>query len=455
MEATVSLLFFHICIFILSFSDNVFNIKGESAIVGLKCLIISLSFISIWTIFTFLFKDTSYKKDTINTGHYENIHEFIFEMNPNGIIVFNDSKVIMANSVGKRMMREKVTLKDEQKYHVETGLGSLMKTALKSEHSFHVSNYRISNEENEYFFDIDVLSGYYYHEKIGALIIKENENSGICDDSRKNVNSNIKNRNLEKASIDILDKISHEIRTPLNNLQGVLHNSKDIINTIEDEEIKNGLSRDFEIYDRNLKRIQKLTDSFIRLVGIKYNDKLYFQSCDLINIIRSLSEASMEYAIRRDKRIDFFSSIDCRFGAVDVDKFEKMILSLISNAVKFSDFKSIIYIRVQEKEEKLIIEISSSGKMIEESQKKEIFQLFNQGEKLLTRSTEGLGLGLYFVKEYIEMHNGNVEVRSNYNGYTVFTVYLPINNHEGISQIDAAIEKEICRQKVDIEFSDI
>ena len=155
-------------------------------------------------------------------------------MNPNGIIVFNDSSHYGIRR--EKMMREKVTLKDEQKYHVETGLGSLMKKDLKKENSFNVSNYRISNEENEYFFDIDVLSGYYYHEKIGALIIKESENSCICDDSGKNVNSNIKNRNLEKASIDILDKISHEIRTPLNNLQGVLYNSKDIINTIEDEE---------------------------------------------------------------------------------------------------------------------------------------------------------------------------------------------------------------------------
>ncbi|MPN49337.1 Sensor histidine kinase RcsC [bioreactor metagenome] len=88
-----------------------------------------------------------------------------------------------------------------------------------------------------------------------------------------------------------------------------------------------------------------------------------------------------------------------------------------------------------------------------------IFERFKQGEELLTRRSEGSGIGLSLVKYLVEMHNGQVYVESKYKMGSEFFVDLPINKTIQ-SEFTSSMNKE-CKlnnnvvEKINIEFSDI
>ncbi len=385
----------------------------------------------------------------------EAIYRQFFELTSDGVIIFTPNQIISMNTAAKQMMKKTgLSCKAEFSIHHNIFLKELLDRIFESVEPFSILNYKIiSKEEDEYYFNIKGFTGYSGREKIGVAVFKEtahqNHNQELIIEYTESLNS-------EKTKFEILNKISHELRTPINILQGIMYNSISTVEEIEDKHIREKLMRDISIYDRNIRRMQKLSNSFIGLMEMSTSVRsLYFQNCDIVNITKVLAEASEEYAVKKKRKIEFITEAENLFCAVDVDKFEKMILNLLSNAIKFSKENSKILIKVKEKDGELKIDVCSKGKIIEEKQKENIFKLFKQGEHLLTRSNEGLGLGLRFVKQYAEMHGGRVEFKSTMNGDTIFSIIMPICTYDNIQQIDSFIEAEICKQKVKVEFSDI
>ncbi len=383
----------------------------------------------------------------------EHIYRQYFDTISDGIIAFSPDKVILMNANGKQVIEDNMLLSDDAcSIQNNKNFKELMNMVFESTESLDISSYKIVNsKKEEHYYHVKTFTDYYENKRIGFVILKEIEHP----DNTQIITEYTESMNLDNTKFEILNKISHELRTPINILQGVLYNSINTVEEIQDGIIKEKLMRDISIYDRNIRRILKLSNSFIGLMEMSTSvNSLYFQNCDIINIIKSLSEASKEYAIKKSRKIEFISEAEELFCAVDVDKFEKMVLNLLSNAIKFSTVNSKIRIKVVEKDRELKIDVCSTGEIIEEEQLENIFKLFNQGEHLLTRSNEGLGLGLRFVKQYAEMHGGKVEVKT-LDRETKFSVRIPIRIYDNLQQVDSAIEAEICKQKVMVEFSDI
>jgi signal transduction histidine kinase len=385
----------------------------------------------------------------------EAIYRQFFNQTSDPIIVFTSHKIISMNAAANYMMEEiSLSLKKEECSILHSkSFKELMNRIYESSEPVDLSYKKVDGEEEKYYYNIKGFTGYSGRKKIGFAVFMKDVHQ---KHSQELISEYTESLNSEKTNFEILNKISHELRTPINILQGTLYNSINTVEHIEDKCIREKLMQDISIYDRNIRRMLKLSNSFISLMEISTSGKsLYFQNCDIINVTKSLSEASKEYAVKKKRNIEFVAEADELFCAVDVDKFEKMILNLLSNAIKFSKENSKILIKVKEKDRELKIDVCSEGKIIEEKQKENIFKLFKQGEHLLTRSNEGLGLGLRFVKQYAEMHRGRVEFKSTRGGNTIFTIKIPVCNYENIQQADSFIEAEICKQKVKVEFSDL
>ncbi|MBA3453012.1 MAG: response regulator, partial [Deltaproteobacteria bacterium] len=94
------------------------------------------------------------------------------------------------------------------------------------------------------------------------------------------------------------------------------------------------------------------------------------------------------------------------------DRLAQVFSNLLTNASKFSPPEATIAMRACRSEEEVVIEVEDPGIGIEPSMLDRVFEVFVQGSKLPSTAHGGLGLGLAIVKSLVELHHGQVSVRS-------------------------------------------
>ena len=142
--------------------------------------------------------------------------------------------------------------------------------------------------------------------------------------------------------------------------------------------------------------------------------------------------------------------------ALDIDKYEKIILNLISNAIKYNKENGEIFVNLLVRNNKVVIEVIDTGIGIAQEKIKYIFQRFMQINKSFIRDVEGSGIGLYMVKSLVELHKGEIEVESVEGKGSKFIVTLPKITVEG--KDDSFHSKGIIpngKSSVKIELSDL
>lgn len=101
---------------------------------------------------------------------------------------------------------------------------------------------------------------------------------------------------------------------------------------------------------------------------------------------------------------------------------EQAWINLLNNAMKFSDKGGTVTVAISESGDNISVAISNGGKTIPKENLDRIFNKFYQSDE--SHSAEGNGIGLAVVKKVVDLHNGEVKVKSK-NGKTTFTVILP------------------------------
>src|SRR5262249_23590774 len=96
----------------------------------------------------------------------------------------------------------------------------------------------------------------------------------------------------------------------------------------------------------------------------------------------------------------------------DAARMQQVVVNLLSNAVRYSSPGSPIYLSASETANSVVLKVQDHGRGISPSMISEIFELFVQDGQGLERSTGGLGIGLTFVRQIVELHGGRVEARS-------------------------------------------
>lgn len=133
------------------------------------------------------------------------------------------------------------------------------------------------------------------------------------------------------------------------------------------------------------------------------------------------------------------------------------MLNLLSNAIKYTKPGGTIYVNIYDSDEHVSISIKDTGVGIPGQMISVIFKRFRQVESLLTRRSEGSGIGLSLVKALVEAHGGNIMAKSKYGHGSEFVVKLP-NRIESFVE-DSIIKEEAFKQdkveRINIEFSDI
>ncbi len=115
----------------------------------------------------------------------------------------------------------------------------------------------------------------------------------------------------------------------------------------------------------------------------------------------------------------------------DEDKVKQILLNLFTNAVNYTPENGKVAITLKQVDEFALIEVKDTGIGIEKEALPRIFERFYRVDKDRSRMTGGTGLGLAIVKHIVEAHQGKIEVASEVNKGSTFSVYLPLKHPSG------------------------
>ena len=182
----------------------------------------------------------------------------------------------------------------------------------------------------------------------------------------------------------------------------------------------------------NLKRLHRLLQQILEFRKIENGKlKLKVSKNDIVLFTRKLCEENF-YPLVEAKHINmhFEASSDCILAYFDIDKLDKILYNLLSNALKYNYTRGVISISLTEQVEAdrryVVIKIENTGDGIPESRLPFLFQRFYEGDYRKFK-TSGTGIGLSLTKELVDMHNGTINADSVPGEVTVFTVKLPID----------------------------
>ena len=231
----------------------------------------------------------------------------------------------------------------------------------------------------------------------------------------------------DKLKTEFFANISHEFKTPLNILMGAMQLLELYASngTIIDPHLK--LDKYLKTMKQNALRLLRLINNIIDLTKID-SDYFYVElhNYDIVEIIEGVIQSINLYAKVKSVNIIFEKKIKEQVMAIDADKIERILLNLLSNALKFTDKNGNIEVEVGTRENLVYISVKDDGIGIQEDKLEVIFQRFRQVDKSFTRNREGSGIGLSLVKSLVEMHKGNIIVKSEYGKGSEFIVELPI-----------------------------
>jgi two-component system sensor histidine kinase/response regulator len=260
-----------------------------------------------------------------------------------------------------------------------------------------------------------------------------------------------------EAKNTFLANISHELRTPLN----ILFGATQIINCyLESEEVlsREKIKSKAKIQFQNCYRLIRLVNNLIDITKIDSGNFVINKlNCNIVEVVEAIVTSVVEYAALKKIEIIFDTDVEELILACDLDSIERIILNLISNAIKFTSENGKIFVSICTYENSVQIIVKDTGVGIPEDKQQLIFERFKQADNLLTRNCEGSGIGLNLVKSLVEMHEGTITVASEYLKGSEFIVKIPIRkiSNDQLNQYDSIINCNNIIPKIDVEFSDI
>ncbi|MCR1897903.1 ATP-binding protein [Irregularibacter muris] len=264
-------------------------------------------------------------------------------------------------------------------------------------------------------------------------------------------------RKYERLKTEIFSTISHELKTPLNIILGTtqLLSYKRKQGELNEESQQD---RYIHIMRQNCYRLLRLINNLIDINKLDSGFmKLELKNYNIVSMIENITLSIVEYVESKNITLIFDTDVEEKIMAFDGDKIERVLLNLLSNAVKFTEEKGEIFVNIYDKGEHIIISVKDTGVGIPVEMQKKVFERFSQVESPFSRIAEGSGIGLSLVKSIVELHGGNIILKSEYGKGSEFIINLPVTkvNNDRIVNNRDPIKGEENIERIHIEFSDI
>jgi signal transduction histidine kinase len=253
-------------------------------------------------------------------------------------------------------------------------------------------------------------------------------------DNRKENNKNIgtvivfrdftREAEVEKLKSTFVAIVSHELRTPLNAILGYAEMFKEAVYGPMNDKQVNMAERIMKNTQRLLGLINDLLDQAQMEAGKLTIHIAPLKPAELLEVLHGLLDKTAS-----DKRLWLTSEIDDYLPEIlngDSARLQQILVNLVTNAIKFTDQGEVRVNLRRTADARWGIEVEDTGQGIPETELPYIFDTFRQVEGATTRVHGGFGLGLSIVKQLVNLMSGDVEVESQMNVGTKFTIILPL-----------------------------
>ncbi|WP_158867404.1 hybrid sensor histidine kinase/response regulator transcription factor [Maribellus comscasis] len=238
----------------------------------------------------------------------------------------------------------------------------------------------------------------------------------------------LKNKLKDEAQKDMYNtrmrfytNISHELRTPLSLILG-------LTNKIQ-KSSAGDTSKSIEIIKRNAEKLLTLINEILDFRKIEtQNIKVEKKNREIVSFVRSIYVNFKDASEKSDITFHFESKIKSLMLDFDIEKTEKIIYNLLSNALKHTKNEINVVVATDETKDKRLISISVSdnGNGISVEEQNHIFTRFYQG--ISSTKHLGSGIGLNLSLELARLQEGNLKVQSDIGKGSRFTLFLPVQN---------------------------
>ncbi|MED1205333.1 sensor histidine kinase [Heyndrickxia acidicola] len=223
---------------------------------------------------------------------------------------------------------------------------------------------------------------------------------------------------LEAMRQEFVSNVSHEIQSPLASIQGFSQTLQS--DSLTEEERKYYLS----IIEDESKRMSQLSKQLLTLASLdKEESILDKKTFDLTAQIKQILFMTEWRWREKDLAIDM--ELPSAYLYADENLLHQVWLNLITNSIKFSRQGGSISIGLSKEDDQCLVEITDTGIGMAEKDLPQIFNRFYKVDPSRKRNEAGTGLGLAIVKKIIELHNGQIHVKSTLGHGTTFSISLP------------------------------
>lgn len=248
------------------------------------------------------------------------------------------------------------------------------------------------------------------------ILIKDNTSNVIKEEIEKEV----KNKKIEESMrTQFLSSISHDLKTPIN----VIYSASQIEELYIQKQDFNTLIKYNTICKHNCISLIKLTNNLIDNSQINFNYLTpRLRKYNLVEIVEDNVMSLVEYVKWNDIDLIFDTNTEECYIDMDQEFMERIILNLVSNSVRFTRKNGKIHVIIHESDDYLRISVKDNGIGMKKDFVQKAFNRYEVEEKSSEDFKSESGIGLFVVKELVEMQGGKIYIESNVNAGTNITM---------------------------------
>ncbi len=245
-------------------------------------------------------------------------------------------------------------------------------------------------------------------------------------DEQERIKMELKNNIAnERYKVEFFANISHDIKTPVN----VIYSAVQLQDMY-------ALSNDYDkilvynnIIKQNCLRLQKLLNDILDITKIDANHfKPKLELCNIICSIEYITQSITSYIEHNDISIIFDTNVEDKFVMTDLNLIERIMLNLISNAIKYGKQGGNVWVTLHDEGNHLIIRVEDDGIGIPKTQISNIFKRFHKAHQNTTSTVSSNGIGLSLVKSMVKTLDGIIFCLSTEGVGSEFVVILPMES---------------------------
>jgi signal transduction histidine kinase/HAMP domain-containing protein len=251
-----------------------------------------------------------------------------------------------------------------------------------------------------------------------------------------------------KIKDEFLGVMSHELRTPLN----VIMNYSEAFKMGTFGDITADQERGTDKIRAQASHLLSLINGILEITKIESgNATVQSDSVDLVEFM-SATESDYMMPIEKEVVLEWEYATDLPTISSDRVKLKQIVTNLIDNAIKFTA-RGVVRIsaRVAVDEGTFVFEVADSGPGIADESLPFVFEKFRQVDSATTRNYSGAGLGLYIVKNFVDLLGGQIEVRSKVGVGSIFITRFPLSTMRAPARIGGLPEQLVAAHSLELE----